>query len=149
MEYRPLEGFVYAGTPFNFTSIAGNLPTAPALMGNTVIWKPASSAMLSAYYILRLLEAGKPTAMGDLADVLQCDASNVTGIVDRLEARGPVQRRSEAHDRRVKTLVLPPAGLQLRRRVLRAVTEPPEAIRRLPEDDQVALRDILRRAVAP
>ena len=57
VEYRPLEGFVYAVTPFNFTSIAGNLPTAPALMGNTVIWKPASSAMLSAHYILKLLEA--------------------------------------------------------------------------------------------
>ena len=57
LEYRPLEGFVYAVTPFNFTSIAGNLPTAPALMGNTVVWKPASSAMLSAYYVLRLLEA--------------------------------------------------------------------------------------------
>ena len=57
LEYRPLEGFVYAVTPFNFTSIAGNLPTAPALMGNTVIWKPASSAMLSAYYIMRLLRA--------------------------------------------------------------------------------------------
>ncbi len=57
MEYRPLEGFVYAVTPFNFTSIAGNLPTAPALMGNTVVWKPASSAMLSAYYIMRLLQA--------------------------------------------------------------------------------------------
>ena len=57
LEYRPLEGFVYAVTPFNFTSIGGNLPTAPALMGNTVIWKPASSAMLSGYYILKLLEA--------------------------------------------------------------------------------------------
>jgi len=57
VEYRPLEGFVYAVSPFNFTSIAGNLPTAPALMGNTVVWKPASSAMLSGYYILRLLEA--------------------------------------------------------------------------------------------
>jgi 1-pyrroline-5-carboxylate dehydrogenase len=56
LDYRPLEGFVYAVTPFNFTSIAGNLPTAPALMGNTVIWKPASSAMLSAYYIMKLLE---------------------------------------------------------------------------------------------
>ena len=52
-----LEGFVYAVTPFNFTSIGGNLPTAPALMGNTVIWKPASSAMLSAYYLMKLLEA--------------------------------------------------------------------------------------------
>jgi 1-pyrroline-5-carboxylate dehydrogenase len=57
MEYRPLEGFVYAVTPFNFTSIGGNLPTAPALMGNTVIWKPASTALLSAYHIMRLLEA--------------------------------------------------------------------------------------------
>jgi 1-pyrroline-5-carboxylate dehydrogenase len=57
LDYRPLEGFVYAVTPFNFTSIAGNLPTAPALMGNTVVWKPASSAMLSAHYILKLLEA--------------------------------------------------------------------------------------------
>jgi 1-pyrroline-5-carboxylate dehydrogenase len=61
IDYRPLEGFVYAITPFNFTAIGGNLPTAPALMGNTVIWKPASSAMLSAYYIFRLLErAGLP-----------------------------------------------------------------------------------------
>ncbi len=56
-EYRALEGFVFAVTPFNFTSIAGNLPTAPALMGNTVVWKPASSALLAAYQIARLLEA--------------------------------------------------------------------------------------------
>ena len=57
LDYRPLGGFVYAVTPFNFTSIAGNLPTAPALMGNTVIWKPASSSILSSYLIMRLLEA--------------------------------------------------------------------------------------------
>ncbi len=57
MEYRPLEGFVYAVSPFNFTAIGGNLTTAPALMGNTIIWKPAASAMLSGYYTLRLLEA--------------------------------------------------------------------------------------------
>jgi 1-pyrroline-5-carboxylate dehydrogenase len=57
LEYRGLEGFVYAVTPFNFTSIGGNLPTAPALMGNTVIWKPASSAMYSAYYLMKLYEA--------------------------------------------------------------------------------------------
>src|SRR5690349_14340530 len=61
LDYRGLEGFVYAVTPFNFTSIAGNLPTAPALMGSTAIWKPASSAMLSAHYIMQLLEeAGLP-----------------------------------------------------------------------------------------
>jgi len=61
MEHRPLEGFVFAITPFNFTSIAGNLPTAPALMGNAVIWKPSSSAVLPAYYIMQILkEAGMP-----------------------------------------------------------------------------------------
>lgn len=60
-EYRPLEGFVFAATPFNFTSIAGNLPTAPAMVGNVVVWKPASSAVYSAYYVMRLLEeAGIP-----------------------------------------------------------------------------------------
>ncbi|MTE17314.1 L-glutamate gamma-semialdehyde dehydrogenase [Nocardia aurantiaca] len=61
MDYRPLEGFVYAITPFNFTAIAGNLPTAPALMGNTVVWKPAPTQTLSAYHTMRLLEeAGLP-----------------------------------------------------------------------------------------
>ncbi len=61
LEHRPLEGFVFAVTPFNFTSIAGNLPTAPALMGNVVLWKPASSSLLSAHYIMDLLEeAGLP-----------------------------------------------------------------------------------------
>ena len=61
VEYRALEGFVFAVTPFNFTSIAGNLPTAPALMGNTVLWKPASSAVLSAHYLVQLFkEAGLP-----------------------------------------------------------------------------------------
>jgi 1-pyrroline-5-carboxylate dehydrogenase len=57
IEYRNLEGFVYAITPFNFTAIGGNLTTAPALMGNTVVWKPASSAMLGAYYTYKVLEA--------------------------------------------------------------------------------------------
>jgi 1-pyrroline-5-carboxylate dehydrogenase len=57
VEYRPLEGFVLAVTPFNFTSIAANLPTAPALMGNTVVWKPASSAVYSAWHVLELLHA--------------------------------------------------------------------------------------------
>jgi 1-pyrroline-5-carboxylate dehydrogenase len=57
LEYRPLEGFVLAITPFNFTSIAGNLPTAPALLGNVVIWKPAHTQQLSAHYLMRVLEA--------------------------------------------------------------------------------------------
>src|SRR5690242_11811701 len=57
MEYRPLEGFVLAITPFNFTSIAANLPTAPALLGNVVLWKPSPTQQLSAHYTMRLLEA--------------------------------------------------------------------------------------------
>src|SRR5881396_3722843 len=61
LDYRPLEGFVYAITPFNFTSIGGNLPTSPAIMGNTVVWKPASASVLSNYFIMKLLEeAGLP-----------------------------------------------------------------------------------------
>ncbi len=61
IEYRPLEGFVFAVTPFNFVSITGNLPTAPAMMGNVVVWKPASSAVYSAYHVMKLLvEAGIP-----------------------------------------------------------------------------------------
>jgi 1-pyrroline-5-carboxylate dehydrogenase len=67
MEYRPLEGFIFAVTPFNFTAIGGNLPTSPALMGNTVVWKPAGTAMLSAYYVMRLLqEAGLPDGVINL-----------------------------------------------------------------------------------
>jgi 1-pyrroline-5-carboxylate dehydrogenase len=67
LEYRPLEGFVLAVTPFNFTAIGANLPTSPAMMGNTVVWKPASTAMLSAYYVFRLLqEAGLPDGVINL-----------------------------------------------------------------------------------
>ena len=79
LEYRPLEGFVYAVTPFNFTSIGGNLPTAPALMGNTVIWKPASSSILSGYYIMRLLEAaGLPPGV---INFLPGDAVQISNIL--------------------------------------------------------------------
>ena len=64
LTYRPLEGFVLAITPFNFVSIAGNLPSAPAMMGNTIIWKPASSAVYAAYYVMRLFEeAGLPSGV--------------------------------------------------------------------------------------
>ncbi len=67
LEYRPLEGFVLAVSPFNFTSIGGNLSTSPALMGNTVLWKPASTAALAAHYILRVLqEAGLPDGVINL-----------------------------------------------------------------------------------
>jgi 1-pyrroline-5-carboxylate dehydrogenase len=67
LEYRPLEGFVFAVTPFNFTAISGNLPSTPALMGNTVVWKPASTAAFSAYFVMRLLqEAGLPDGVINL-----------------------------------------------------------------------------------
>jgi 1-pyrroline-5-carboxylate dehydrogenase len=67
MEYRPLEGFVLAVSPFNFTAIGGNLSTSPALMGNTVVWKPASTAAVSAYYLMRLLQAaGLPDGVVNL-----------------------------------------------------------------------------------
>jgi len=67
LEQRPLEGFVFAVTPFNFASIAGNLPTAPAIMGNVVLWKPASSTVYIAYYIMELLkEAGLPDGVINL-----------------------------------------------------------------------------------
>jgi 1-pyrroline-5-carboxylate dehydrogenase len=67
LEYRPLEGFVFAVTPFNFTAIAGNLPTSVALMGNTVVWKPASTAAFSAWFLMKLLEeAGLPPGVVNL-----------------------------------------------------------------------------------
>jgi len=75
MEPRPLEGFVFAATPFNFTAIAGNLPASPAIMGNTVVWKPSQNALLSAHWVMALFrEAGLPPGvinlvMGDPAEV--------------------------------------------------------------------------------
>ena len=67
LEHRPLEGFVFAASPFNFTSIAGNLPTAPALCGNTVVWKPASTAVYSAHFLMKLFkEAGLPDGVINL-----------------------------------------------------------------------------------
>jgi 1-pyrroline-5-carboxylate dehydrogenase len=67
VDHRPLEGFIYAVTPFNFTAIAGNLPTAPALMGNTVVWKPAPTQQFAAHFVMRLLEeAGLPPGVINL-----------------------------------------------------------------------------------
>jgi len=88
VEYRPLEGFVFAVTPFNFVSIAGNLPSAPAVMGNTVVWKPASSAVYTAYFIMRIFkEAGLPdgvinmvTARGADVGELILKNENLAGI---------------------------------------------------------------------
>ncbi len=79
MEYRPLEGFVYAVTPFNFTSIAGNLPTSPAMAGNVVVWKPSSTQMYSAKMIIDVLEeAGLPAGV---INMVAGSATMITGEV--------------------------------------------------------------------
>ena len=99
-------------------------------------------------HALRRLDPDEPLAMSALADALYCHASNVTGIVDRLESRGLVERRPGAGDRRVKTLVLTPQGAEVRAAVVALMSEPPAEIAALPDADQRALRDILRRALA-
>ncbi len=79
MEYRPLDGFVVAVSPFNFTSIGGNLCTAPAILGNTVLWKPASTAVLSNYYFIKLLEeAGLPAGV---INFIPCRGSDLSKYV--------------------------------------------------------------------
>ena len=79
MDYRALEGFVYAVSPFNFTAIGGNLPGAPALMGNAVVWKPATTALLSNYYVMRLFEAaGMPPGV---INFVPGDAVQISNIV--------------------------------------------------------------------
>jgi DNA-binding MarR family transcriptional regulator len=98
-------------------------------------------------HVLRLLRPETALPMRDLADRLGCDASNVTGIVDRLEARGLVERRAANSDRRVRMLVLTPAGMGLRAQVVERLGEPPEPIVRLSAQDQQALCAILRRAL--
>ena len=98
-------------------------------------------------HALRLLDPERPLPMSALADRLFCDASNVTGVADRLEARGLVERRSAVGDRRVKALTLTAVGAELRREVLEIMSEPPAAIASLPVADQRTLRDILSRAV--
>ena len=127
-DYRPLEGFVYAITPFNFTAIAGNLPTAPALMGNTVVWKPSITQTFSAYLTMQLLEAaGLPPGVinlvaGDgyaVSDVVLADPrlagihfTGSTADVPAPVARGRHQHRPLPH--------LSAAGRRDRRQGLRA-----------------------------
>jgi len=98
-------------------------------------------------HALKMLDPEHPLPMSDLASQLHCDASNVTGIVDRLESRGLVERRPDAADRRVKALALTGEGLAMRQHVVERLAEPPEAIKRLSSEDQRLLRDVLRRAL--
>src|SRR6186997_15090 len=94
-------------------------------------------------HVLHLIEPERPVPMGRLADTLGCDASNVTGLVDRLEARGLVERRASAGDRRVKVLHLTPTGSRLRAQLLRQIAGGSCRLARLSSQDQRTLVRIL------
>jgi MarR family transcriptional regulator, organic hydroperoxide resistance regulator len=96
---------------------------------------------------LRQLDPDEPKPMSELAAALRCDNSNVTGIVDRLEDRGLVERRPAEHDRRVKMLMMTPRGAEIRAQLGARLSEPPEPLAQLSPEDQRALRDIMRRAL--
>ncbi len=98
-------------------------------------------------FALRALDPASPVPMRELAAQLHCDSSNVTGLVDGLEAHGLVERRAAEHDRRVRMLVVTEHGAQVRERIDAAMQEVPAPIAMLDPDDQRALRDILRRAL--
>ena len=100
-----------------------------------------------AQLLLRMTERDGPLPMSRLACALRCDPSNVTGIVDRLEERGLIERHPDPSDRRVKMLALTPEGERVRERVRARLMEPPAEIASLSKGDQRALRDVLRRAL--
>jgi DNA-binding MarR family transcriptional regulator len=96
---------------------------------------------------LGVLDPNRPVPMSELADALHCDNSNVTGIVDRLEDRGLVERRSATHDRRVKMLAVTERGTEVRERLAERLEQAPAPLAALSPEDQRTLRDIMRRAL--
>jgi MarR family transcriptional regulator, organic hydroperoxide resistance regulator len=98
-------------------------------------------------FLLRYLEPEKPVAMSELAETLACDASNITGLVDKLEARGLLERQQDSADRRVKMIVVTESGARFRRKLLSRLLEPPAPLASLPETDKKMLHAILKRAV--
>ena len=98
-------------------------------------------------FALRQLDPDEPVPMRALAAALNCDSSNVTGLVDGLAAQGLVERREAEHDRRMRMLVVTPRGREVRERLFEVIAEVPDAIAQLGVADQRALRDILRRAL--
>ena len=114
--------------------------------------KPRSHAICAEFdlapmqaFALRKLAPGTELPMSALAEWLMCDASNVTGIVDRLEARGLTERRPSARDRRIKMIALTDKGERLREQLMERFLEPPPEIAALQVSDQRALRDLLRK----
>lgn len=99
------------------------------------------------WHVLHLIEPDQPLPMGRLADTLACDASNVTGLVDRLETRGLVRRQASRHDRRVKVIELTPEGARLRAQLLRRMTSGTGSLSRLSRAQQRALVTILETLV--
>ena len=99
-------------------------------------------------HVLHLIEPDQPVPMGQIAEGLACDASNVTGLVDRLESRGLVRRQPSAGDRRIKVLELTQAGARLRSVFMERMTEPPEILGRLSLEEQRELVRILKRLLA-
>lgn len=98
-------------------------------------------------FALRTLDPDAPVPMRALAEALHCDSSNVTGLADGLEAQGLVERRESEHDRRVRMLVVTDRGKEVRDRLLAVMQEVPAALAGLDDDDQLLLRDVLRRAL--
>ena len=96
-------------------------------------------------HVLHLIEPGRDLPMGQLANRLACDASNVTGLVDRLESRGLVRRRPSEHDRRIKVLQLTAAGCRVRDMLVERMSAPPPILNRLSQRDHEALVRILTR----
>ena len=99
-------------------------------------------------FTLQALKDGEPAPMSDIADTLRCDASNVTGLVDRLEARGLVERRPAPHDRRVRHLVLTAAGRRLRAELGARLARPPAGFAALSDAEARRLRDLLKKVAA-
>jgi DNA-binding MarR family transcriptional regulator len=97
-------------------------------------------------FALKVLDPDHPIPMRELAAELHCDNSNVTGLIDRLTAQGLVERRDAPHDRRVRMLAVTAEGARVRERLASVMLEVPALLAGMSEDDQVALRDLLRRA---
>ena len=116
------------------------LPGFQAACAEHELTKPQAGALLQ-------LDPARPIPMSGLAGALMCDASNVTGLVDRLEDRGLVERQSDPRDRRIKMLALTPAGARVRRELDARLGNPPPGLAALSPAEQRALRDLLRRAL--